>query len=296
MIKAKEKQVNYLAIIITVILALYAISMIVPIFWTLMTTIKLPVEYDNLNKLWLPTRGITFQNYITAFTNFNVPITTESGSTLNYGIFSQFFNSILYSVGCAFTTTAASMIMAYATARFQYKFTKVIYTFVLVALALPIVGSMPSEIAVAQGLRIFDTFPGIWIMRATFLNTYFLIFYAQFKAIAFDYTEAAKIDGASPFTIMFKIIVPLAFGTIISVFVLNFIAYWNDFQIPMVYIPSYPVAAYGMYRFQNYRTLEIDSDTTRLAGICLMALPIVIFYAIFNKRLNVNMADGGIKG
>ena len=70
----------------------------------------------------------------------------------------------------------------------------------------------------------------------------------------------------------------------------------NDFQIPMVYIPSHPVAAYGMYKFQNYRTLEIDTDPVRLAGICLMAAPIVIFYAIFNKKLNVNMSDGGIKG
>lgn len=297
MIKAKkEKQVNYFAIAIAVVLALYAISMIVPIFWTLLTTIKLPLEYDNINKLWLPKMGVTFQNYITAFTHFKVKIDTVSGSTLSYDIFAQFFNSILYSVGCAFTTTASSMVMAYATARFKYKLSGIIYTFVLVALALPIVGSMPSEIAVAQGLGIFDTFPGIWIMRATFLNTYFLIFYAQFKSIAYDYTEAAKIDGASPFTIMFKIIVPLAFGTIISVFVLNFIAYWNDFQIPMVYIPSHPVAAYGMYKFQDYRTIEIDSDTTRLSGIVLMALPIVIFYAFFNQRLNVNMADGGVKG
>ena len=133
-------------------------------------------------------------------------------------------------------------------------------------------------------------------MRANFLNTYFLIYYAQFKMIPRDYTEAAKIDGAHPFTIMTKIIFPLAAGTTATVFVLAFIGYWNDFQIPMVYLPSHPVAAFGMYQFQNTAILEIAHTPTRLAGICLMALPIVIFYAIFNKKLNVNLSVGGIKG
>jgi ABC-type glycerol-3-phosphate transport system permease component len=111
-----------------------------------------------------------------------------------------------------------------------------------------------------------------------------------------DYTEAAKIDGANPFTIMTQIIVPLATTTTSTVFVLTFIGYWNDFQIPMVYIPSYPVAAYGMFVFQNTPIVEIANTPTRLAGICLLAFPIVIFYAFFNKKLNVNLSVGGIKG
>ena len=189
-----------------------------------------------------------------------------------------------------------SLVMGYATARFRYKFSEYIYAFVLITMALPIVGSMPSEIAVAQKLRIFDTMPGMWILRANFLNTYFLIFYAQFRMIPRDYTEAAKIDGTNPFTIMTQIIVPLAATTTSTVFVLTFIGYWNDFQIPMVYIPSYPVAAYGMFVFQNTPIVEIANTPTRLAGICLLAFPIVIFYAFFNKKLNVNLSVGGIKG
>jgi raffinose/stachyose/melibiose transport system permease protein len=95
---------------------------------------------------------------------------------------------------------------------------------------------------------------------------------------------------------MLKIIVPLASGTTTAVFVLNFIALWNDFQIPMVYLPSHPVAAYGMYQFQNTAIIQIANTPNRLAGICLMAFPIVVFYAFFNKKLNVNLSVGGIKG
>ncbi len=299
----KRSSVNVFAIAIAVLLAIYMLTMCISLFWTIMTTVKTNVEYELYeeaglivgNKLWLPKTGISFNNYKMAFQYFYVEVQEEM-YTVQYDIFQQFLNSFLYSFGCATSVTVVSLVMGYATARFRYKFSNYIYAFVLVTMALPIVGSMPSEIAVATSLNIFDTFPGIWIMRGSFLNTYFLIFFAQFKMIPKDYTEAAKIDGARPFSIMLKIIVPLAMGTVSTVFVLAFISFWNDFQIPMVYIPSYPVAAYGMYKFQNTPIVEIANTPTRLAGICLMALPIVIFYAIFNKKLNVNLSVGGVKG
>ena len=303
----KSKKINFspLAIIIIVFLIVYMLAMIVMLGWTIITTIKMPEEYHgwglDKNILWLPKEKWAFDNYLTAYKYFRVEadILNSSGEfvdTKDYGILYQFLNSLLYSVGCATTVTLASLVMGYATARFKYKFSEIIYAFVLITMALPIVGSMPSEIAVATDLRIFNTFHGIWIMRGNFLNTYFLIFYAQFKMIPKDYTEAAKIDGANPFTIMTQIIVPLAAGTISAVFVLAFIGYWNDFQIPMVYLPSHPVAAYGMYVFQNEADGETSYVPVKLAGIFLMAVPIIVFYAVFNKKMNVNLSVGGIKG
>ena len=301
--KTKKKQLNPLAIIISVLLAVYMITMASTLLWTLLTTLKSKTEYmyyDNGtgrlgNILWFP-KKITFENFINAYTHFFVEVEIGDGYYSSFNIFQQFGNSLLYSVGCAAAGTIASLVMGYATARFKYKFSEYIYTFVLITMALPIVGSMPSEIAVTQSLNLFDTMPGIWILRANFLSTYFLIFYAQFKMIPKDYTEAAKIDGANPLSIMLQIIVPLASTTTTTVFVLSFITFWNDFQIPMVYIPSYPVAAYGMFKFQTTPIKEIAHTPARLAGICLLAFPIVIFYAFFNKKLNVNLSVGGIKG
>ncbi len=301
---AKKWKFNPLALIIVVLLVAYMLTMVSLLGWTIITTLKSWVEYelydnhsDRLgNMLWLPKEGLAFENYVTAYKYFYVEVQMKNGDYKSYYILSQFGNSLLYSFGCSATMTGACLVMGYATARFKYKFSEIIYAFVLITMALPIVGAMPSEIAVTQAMHIFDTFPGIWILRGSFLNTYFLIFYAQFKMIPKDYTEAAKIDGANPLTIMMQIIVPLAAGTISTVFVLAFITYWNDFQIPMVYLPSHPVAAYGMYEFQSSRINEIAHTPLKLAGICLMALPIVIFYAIFNKKLNVNLSVGGIKG
>lgn len=297
-VKKVKKQVNPLAIIVFIILALYLLTMIFSVLWLLSTTLKLPKEYEGdfapdfkPNMIWFPERGFTFDNYIHAYKLFYVP--TENGDV---GIIKQFGNSILYSVGCAFATTASCLVMGYATARFRYKLSGYIYAFVLVTMALPIVGALPSEIRVAKQLNIFGSFPGIWIMRANFLNTYFLIFFAQFKMIPKDYTEAAKIDGASPLAVMMKIIVPLAATTTSTVFILLFISYWNDYQIPMIYLENHPVAAHGMYNFVHFPINALDKTPYKLAGIVIMALPIIVVYAIFNKKLNVNLSVGGIKG
>ena len=296
-ISKKKKPLNLFAIGIAVVLVVYLISLCIPVFWTLMTTLKSKEEFVDGNKLWWP-KSASLNSYIIAFNNFYIDVPSSKPGSLGvrFNIFGQFTNSILYSVGCSITVTLASLVMAYAAARFTYRMSSWIYTFALLALALPIVGSLPSEIAVSRQLGLYDTFLGLWIMRGNFLNTYFLIFFAQFKMIPRDYTEAAKIDGASPFTIMARIICPLASGTISTVLVLAFIGYWNDFQIPMVYLPSHPVAAYGMYRIQIANMTEWSSVPIQMAGVLIMALPIIIFYGVFNRRLNVNLSVGGIKG
>lgn len=208
----------------------------------------------------------------------------------------QFLYSLLYAGGCAVMSTLTPCIVAYAVARLHNKFGKVIYTIVIVAMALPIVGSLPSELQMARITGLYGHIWGQWIMKMNFLGVYFLVFHAQFRAIPMDYTEAAEIDGASNFSIMAKVIMPLAWGSVSAVLLLNFITYWNDYQIPMIYIKGYPVLAYGMFSFYQSTETAIQSVPVKLAGILLMAIPIIIMFAVFNKKLMVNLSVGGIKG
>ncbi len=288
---------NWLALVLFFLLLAYALSLLFPVLWALLSSFKSPVEYDFLgNKTGWP-QSFTFDNYVTAYRNFYVSVYNSSTDEYTYFYMLDLFgNSLLYSVLCALAATLTPCLVAYAVARFNFKFSKVIYSIVIVTMALPIVGALPSEIQMAKSLGIFDTFIGLFIMKANFLGIYFLVFYAQFKSLPMAYSEAAKIDGASQFRVMVQVVLPLCIGTIMTVFLLNFITYWNDYQIPMVYLPSHPVAAFGMYEFQNVMTSELANTPTRLSGIFIMAAPIVVVFAILNKRLMVNLSVGGIKG
>ena len=125
---------------------------------------------------------------------------------------------------------------------------------------------------------------------------YFLVLYATFRGISKEYSEAAKIDGASNLRIMLRIVMPQALNIIVTVFFLSFITYWNDYQVPMLYLPRYPVAAYGLFDFLRNNTAQITDAPARMAGTLIMTLPVLIVVIIFNKRLRVSVSIGGVKG
>lgn len=292
-LKRRFKEINWVYIVILCFLVLYVAMLIVPVVWTVMSSFKSVDEWSWDNNYFGFPKEFSFNNYVTAYKYFNVRTETSARQVF---MLEQFLYSILYAGGCAFMATITPCIVAYAVARLHNKFGKVIYTIVIVAMALPIVGSLPSEIQMARALGLYGHLWGQWIMKMNFLGVYFLVFHAQFKAIPADYTEAAQLDGASNFSVMAKIIMPLAWGTITAVMLLNFITYWNDYQIPMIYIKDYPVLAYGMFSFYQSTETEIQSVPVKLAGILLMAIPIIVMFAVFNKKLAVNLSVGGIKG
>lgn len=293
-----KRKTNVAYVVLFIVLAIYFVSLAIPLIWTLITSFKdvsvYQKAYRNGDVAELIGLGnLSFENYKTAFENFTITV-DSTGAEVN--ILGMFGNSLLYAVGCGLVATFTPCIVAYLCARYRYKFGKIVYAVVLITMALPIVGSLPSEITMVKSLGLYDSVFGLYVLKANFLGLYFLVFYAQFKSIAFDYTEAAEIDGASELRIMLQVIFPLALGTIGTVFILNFIAFWNDYQIPMVYWPSYPVAAYGMYTFNRSTFGMISRTPVKLAGIMIMALPILIVFAVFNRKVMANVSVGGIKG
>ena len=283
---------NWLMIAIFAILAIYLIVTLAPILWAIISSFKDYNEfYDNV--LGFPTRlpeGGLFGNYASAF----VDLTYTTTKIEKFNIWEQVGNSLLYVCGCTITATLTPCLVAYVVARFNYKFLKIIYAVVIVTMALPIVGSLPAEVRMAKTLGFYQEFWGLWLMKANFLGTYFLVFYAQFSMIPKDYTEAAKVDGASPFRIMTQIILPLAWSTISTVLVLNFVMFWNDYQTPLIYLETKPVLAIGIYNF--YTSFRVTNNSEKLAGLIMITIPIVVLFAVFQDKLMANLSIGGIKG
>jgi ABC-type glycerol-3-phosphate transport system permease component len=110
------------------------------------------------------------------------------------------------------------------------------------------------------------------------------------------YSEAAKVDGASNFKIMTRIIIPQAIPTIVTVFLLSFISFWNDYQIPRFYLPSSPTVSLGLFVYTNSPPMDLSAIPIQLAALIGLTIPIVVVFAILNKYLKLNVATGGIKG
>jgi ABC-type glycerol-3-phosphate transport system permease component len=288
----KRESFNALTIIMLVVLVIYVASLIGLLFWALLTSFKSHADF-RLNKFGLPKEWVW--NYGEVFNRFVVRVNTDAGRvTVSMGM--MFVYALVYAVGCSFFNTLVPCITAYLCARFPFKFSKVIHTVVIIVMILPIIGSLPSEIQMSKTFGLYDQLWGLWIMKAHFLGMYFLVMYGNFKSLPMAYTEAAKIDGAGNMNVLIRVILPLIKNTFFTIMLINFIGFWNDYQTPLIYMPSYPTIALGMFEMANTRENGMSRVNMRMAGSMLMLIPILSLFLAFHKRLLGNLTVGGLKG
>ncbi|MDD3999389.1 MAG: carbohydrate ABC transporter permease [Bacilli bacterium] len=291
--KRKGNKADAFMVVGFILLIVYSISFLTPLLWSLITSFKVEIDFMN-NKISLP-KPLNFQNYVIAFNNISVPI-IENGVPYQIYSIEMIYNSLVYTILCTITHTAVPCITAYAVAKLDVKFGKVIYGIVIVTMILPIIGNLASEIQVSKALGLFDSMFGLAIMKGHFLGTNFLIFYAAFKSIAKDYSEAAYIDGASELNVLTKVQLPLTKTTISAIALLSFISFWNDYTTPMVYLPTRPTIAYGLYYFNQSTTNQSNFVTVRIAGCMIVTIPIFLIFLGAKNKLMGNLTVGGIKG
>ena len=281
-------------LIFFVLLLVYCISLLIPMAWALMSSLKTRLDF-RMDPLGFPT-SFAWENYVSAFNALYIQVSAGAG-VRNVYLLEMFGYTLAYAVGATIAATLAHMVVAYICAKYtRFKITKVLYSIVIVTMILPIVGSLPSEMQVVRTLGLYNNILGAWIMKATFLGTHFLIFYATFKGISWEYAEAAFMDGASHARVMFQIMFPLAKTTVSAIALLSFIGFWNDANMSMIYMPDIPTVAYGLFRFPFSTGQESSSITVQLAGCTIVMFPIFVLYMCFKKQLIGNIAIGGIKG
>lgn len=291
-----KKTFTPFGIISFLILFLYTMSLLIPFGWTILTSFRSALSYSPYmdGEFAWPNPWI-IDNYKDVWRFFAVKV--PSGNAFRFvAIPEMALNSVLYAIGCAVASMATSLLVAYVVARFDFKFCGVIYFIVIIQMIIPIVGSLPSELRMARALGLYDSILGMYIMRCYVNGTYFLVFYGTFKSIPKDYAEAAQLDGAGNWTIMFRIIIPFVKGSMFTVILLNFISCWNDYQVPLMYMPSHPTLAYGLFMYTGGNFDASTADTPhQLAGCVAMAVPLLILFLLFQKRLLGDITVGGLK-
>lgn len=281
------------SIVAFAMLMTYSLLIILPLLWVFVNSFKGKIDFIE-NIFGLPDKWL-FTNYTTSFKELYVTVrTADASSKVFFG--EMMLNTVLYSVGATVASTFIPLIVSYACARFKFRVGKIIYTTVIITMLLPIVGSLPSEMQVVRALGLYDNLIGVWVLKSNFLGMFFLIFFASWKSISREYNEAAEMDGAGNFRILFNIMIPLVMPTVLAVGLMRFIGFWNEYYTPMVFIPSRPTIAYGLYLFNNSVSNAANSIPVQLAGCMAVALPMIVLFVIMRNKIMGNISVGGIKG
>lgn len=288
-----KRKMSVFNCILFCILILYCLLFITLALWGLTTSLKTRNDFYS-NKLWLP-KELAFSNYSYVWQNFAVTTIDGLGRKVSIDIYAQTFNTLLYAVGGGFVTTVCCCIVAYLSAKFKYMFSEIVYVIVVVTMVVPIVGSTPAMLKFLKWSGLYDTWFGAYVMKFNFLGLYFLIFHGVFRGISPEYSEAATLDGANEYQIFFKIMFPLVATMFNTVFLIQFIAYWNDYTMALLYMPTHPTLAYGVYYMSTSNINGLSSVPMRMVSCVILALPLTIFFVAFRDKLVGNVTLGGVK-
>lgn len=329
--KEKEKRpaMHPLMWIVFIVLAIYAVTLVGMLLWGFMTTLRSGLDYD-MDKLGFPKMYIKDANgnpiadylypkedlfglnYYRSILFFKE---VRSGDYSYYSIFGYeerpareisflyaAWNSVFYAVIGALVYTFVCMTVAYLCSKYRYKFSSLLMVVNLVAMTIPIVGSQPSMIDFMQKTGLYDSYLGMLLQKFAFMGMYFFVFKAFFDGIADSYVEAAEIDGASQLACYLRIMVPLAAKMFGTVFMLQFITLWNDYQTPLLYFPSHMTLSYAVYQVAFvksqgtvYKGIEWTGVPQKIASCMLLAIPMIIIFVIFNRKIVGDISIGGLK-
>ena len=283
-IKRVFAETNAVRIIVFVILCLYALTMLYTLVWALFSSLKTPVEYEVTNRNGFPQQWV-FRNYLDAFNLLEAS---------NANFFAMIFNSVWLALGGSLLSTLTSAIAAYLFAKYDFYGKKVLYAVMLVVLMLPLYGTLPATYRLYNQLGIYDS-PAILIVSISMTGQLFFILSAYFKSVSWEYAEAAEIDGAGHYFILFKIMLPMALPAVSCVFLVALIGGWNDYMTPIYYLPSYPTVASGLYVYGIVSVYNINYPVY-FAGILLSCIPTFVLFFLFRDRIMSSMTMGGLKG
>ncbi len=295
-VKAVKSMDVFLWILFSVVL-LYILSMIFVLYFGFINSVKSITDFFRGNLFGFPRQGVLygwkFSNYVDIFNDFYVQVKPLGQIPRNVYLAEMLGNSLLYSIMMSIFTIATQVMVAYAVAKYDFKGKGLLYNLAIIVMIVPIVGSLASEMEFATALGLKNSFIGVCIMRCKYPGMYFLVFYAAFKNVSWTYAEAAQLDGAGHWRIFLTLMLPMLTSTLIAVFILQFIANFNDYYTPMIFLPNNPTMAYGLYQFKFNSQTE---PTKIIAATMFTCVPMIIIFVIFRNKIMGNVNIGGIKG
>jgi ABC-type glycerol-3-phosphate transport system permease component len=266
-------------LILYILLIGATVSFIYPFYWMIVASLT---PESQIGEFTLLPSEITFRNYLIMFQK--IPI----------------WKSLLNSLFVAGCSTLGVLIfgsmIGYSLGKLEFKGRDLLFFIIIFTMTLPFqITLIPNYILMVK-FKWVDTFTALIVPA---LNSAFAIimFRQAFKSIPSDLIDAARVDGCNEIRIVFQVLWPNIIPTIITVGILTFMASWNDVLWPLIVIRDENLMTMPqlvtLFAVGGRAEAQLG---VKLASAILLALPIIITYAIFQKHFIRSMASSGIKG
>ena len=263
-------------------LVIWAIIVLFPFYWMILTSIK---SYSAYNSEFIPqlfTLSPTIENYITAFTSVD--------------LVKYFTNTIIFTVITTALMFIVTVFAAFAFSRLEFKGKNILFTIFLSLMMIPSELVVITNFVTITNLDLRNTFTGLILPSVTSVF-YIYLLKENFEAIPDELYKAAKVDGTSDLKYLFKVMIPICSPTIVTILILKVIECWNSFVWPRLITDD-----------SNYYLVSNAIETIResgfgrenfpamMAAVVVISVPLIIIFLIFHKKIMQGVSRGGLKG
>jgi multiple sugar transport system permease protein len=297
-------------VLLYLFLSLLGLFILVPFVFMIITSFRDPDAYDrdtalrvfNLIPSWWNSyfnkSNYTLSNFVTVFTYRNA-----AGESINFGLY--YLNTIYVSVIGTIFTLITSVLASFAFARCEFKGKNLLFTILLATMMIPGEMMVITNFQTVKSMSWENTYASLIFVHGV---SVFYIFYLRqtFQQIPNELFLAAKVDGYGHFKYLWKVMIPIASPTIVTIAILSMMGAWNSYIWPnLVASGNFHTLSSGwsmrlvsnglMAMFTNSDT-GLSRDTVRIAGSVVVTAPLFVFFLIFRKFIMRGVSRSGIKG
>lgn len=277
--RARQKAGN---IIIYILLAFWAVIVLFPFYWMILTSVK---SYGAYNSEYIPkfyTLSPTLQNYADAFTAVSL-----GRYLLNTTIFTVITTAVMM-----FVITLA----AFAFARLEFRGKNIVFILFLSLMMIPNELVIITNFVTITNLDMRNSFPGLILPSITSVF-YIYLLKENFEQIPDSLYYAAKVDGTSDLKYLLKVMVPMSKPTLITIAILKVIECWNSYVWPRLITDDerYFLVSNGIQEIRE-NGFGRENIPAMMAAVVVISIPLIVLFLVFRNKIMAGVSRGGLKG
>ncbi|MBQ8200354.1 MAG: carbohydrate ABC transporter permease [Clostridia bacterium] len=268
--------------IVYALLALWALVVLFPFYWMILTSLK---SYSAYNAEYIPqlfTLSPTLQNYMEAFTA--VPLAQ------------YFINTLIFTIITTAVMMVVTVLAAYAFARLDFPGRNIAFVIFLSLMMIPNELVIITNFVTITNLDLRNTFLGLILPSVTSVF-YIYLLKENFAQVPDELYYAAKVDATSDMKYLWKVMIPICRPTIVTIAILKVIECWNSYVWPRLITDdqSYFLVSNGIQEIRE-NGFGRENVPAMMAAVVAISIPLIVLFLIFHKKIMAGVARGGTKG
>lgn len=280
--KAARGRTRIAKTLIYLLLAFWAIVVLFPFYWMVLTSFK---GYGAYNSEWIPklyTTSPTLENYELAFTA--VPLGGYFG------------NTVIFTLATTAIMIVVTVLAAFAFSRLEFKGKDIVFTVFLSLMMIPSELVVITNYVTVTDMALRNTFMGLILPSVTSVF-YIYLLKENFSQIPNELYYAAKADGTSDFKYLWKVMIPICKPTIITIIILKVIECWNSYIWPRLVTDdrAYYLVSNGIQEIRE-NGFGRENIPAMMAAVVAISVPLIVLFLLFRKKIMAGVSRGGMKG